>query len=190
MEFYLDLAGQEALRRTLRLYAKAHGIGVPRLASRISADNPKRIEVPIKTLARFLAGHRVNDAALTACASFAHKVDDPLTPLGETLQRCFGTALLLEGDISGSYVVVHNNVVCPVEITAEQQFWRMTERDRNSARIYEGIVIHMAGVFVAFLKDRIFGLPRNYHLKPTLGLSGYFSDHDGAERIRLSPANE
>ena len=139
--------------------------------------------MPVKTLARFLAGHRVNDAALAACAAFAHKVQDPLTPLGETLHRCFGSAAI--SDISGLYLVTHNNVDCPVEITAEQQFWRMTERDKSSSLIYEGVVIHMAGVFVAFLKDRIFGLPRSYHLKHQLGVIGTFCDYDGAYRIVL-----
>ena len=76
MSDFFDLAEQDQIRTCLLLYAQLHGIGVPRLSWRIVADNAARVQLPVKTLARFLAGKRVNDAAVAACAAFARTVCD------------------------------------------------------------------------------------------------------------------
>ena len=45
------------------------------------------MDLPVKTLARFLSGKRVNDAAVAACHGFALSVTDPLSPLGALLNQ-------------------------------------------------------------------------------------------------------
>jgi len=95
MQRYFDIAEQESIRNVLLLYARMHGIGVPRLSWRIVADHPLKMNLPVKTLARFLAGKRVNDAALAACYGFAIKIADPLSPLGAVLHAAQENGLFL-----------------------------------------------------------------------------------------------
>jgi hypothetical protein len=49
------------------------------------------MELPVKTLARFLKGKRVNDAAMGACHGFAIRITDPLSPVGAALRQVYGT---------------------------------------------------------------------------------------------------
>ena len=53
-----DLTERERIRWALIDYMKAHKIGVPTLAARIKASHPREMEIPWKTLHRFLAGER------------------------------------------------------------------------------------------------------------------------------------
>ena len=87
MQRYFDINEQKNIRSVLLLYAKMHGIGVPRLSWRIVAEHPLKMDLPVKTLARFLSGKRVNDAAVAACHAFALSVTDPLSPLGALLHQ-------------------------------------------------------------------------------------------------------
>jgi hypothetical protein len=184
VSYDLDLDEQENVRRGLKLYCKAHGIGVPTLAKRITDADPQKIRVSVKTLQRFLAGERIREvAALNAYARFSDRTQDPLTALGTALCRLQGTDT--KDDISGSYILLRGNAECPVTITKQADFWRMTVRDRDAARIYEGVVINTMGVFVAHLKDRVFGLPRHYHF--TQPARGFFCDADNADKMVMRP---
>ena len=87
MQRYFDINEQSNIRNVLLLYARMHGIGVPRLSWRIVEHDPLKVELPVKTLARFLAGKRVNDAAVAACHGFAVTITDPLSPLGALLHQ-------------------------------------------------------------------------------------------------------
>ena len=49
-----DLTERERIRWALIDYMKAHRIGVPTLAARIKASHPREMEIPWKTLQRFL----------------------------------------------------------------------------------------------------------------------------------------
>lgn len=51
-----DLTERERIRWALIDYMKAHKIGVPTLADRIKKSRPREMEIPWKTLQRFLAG--------------------------------------------------------------------------------------------------------------------------------------
>jgi len=181
MTEYFTLAEQESLRVRLREYAKAHGIGVIKLAERILEANSKHLkEVPIETLQRFIGGERiVNNALLHAIARFVERVDDPIAALGESLHRLQGTPT--DKDISGDYAIIRDNREYPVKIWQQGDFWRMTVEERDQHRIFEGVVIHMKRVFVAFLNDQIFGFPRHYHFVETR--NGTFADADNADRI-------
>jgi hypothetical protein len=177
-----DIAEQDAIRRKLIAYSKAHRIGVIRLARRIQEADSKGIAIPVKTLQRFMGGDRVNDAALNACARFADKVDDPITALGDYLSRIYGTPIV--GDLGNhDFTIIRNGIECPVTVTREGNFWRMIERDRSSHRIYEGVLIYTAGTKVAFLKDRAFSLPRTYHLTSRWTDPVYFCDCQSAGEL-------
>ena len=65
------------IRAALRHYMKAHGIGAPALQVRIiEADAPRMLEIPLKTLQRFLGGtHRTSDAYVALC--YALVKDEP-----------------------------------------------------------------------------------------------------------------
>ena len=69
-----DLTERERIRWALIDYMKAHKIGVPTLAARIKAPHPREMEIPWKTLQRFLAGVRTHDMALTICKAFVEKL--------------------------------------------------------------------------------------------------------------------
>ena len=159
----MDIAQQQRIRQALMAYAEAHGIGAVKLARRISEAHPRRPDIPVKTLQRFLAGRKVNEQMMAFCDHFVrkHDVQDRVLQLGESLARIHATPT--NQDISGNYILSRNNIQCPVTITKEGDFWRMIEHDSDKARIYEGVVVHMSGVFAATLRDRGFGLPRNYH---------------------------
>jgi hypothetical protein len=180
----LDTAQQERIRQALLAYAQAHAIGVVKLSRRISEANPRRPEIVTKTLQRFLAGRKVNEQLVAFCDHFVRKYDvqDRILQIGEALARIYSTKTMI--DISGNYVISRNQLECPVVITQESGFWRIVEHDREKARIYEGVVVHMAGVFVASLKDKAFGQPRTYHL---VNSDAVFCDVNRAGQIVLIP---
>src|SRR5271168_4471760 len=69
-----DISQRERIRAALIGYMKEHGIRVPTLAVRIRQSHPREMEIPLKTLQRFLAGRRTQDMALTICAAFVEKL--------------------------------------------------------------------------------------------------------------------
>jgi hypothetical protein len=188
----VDPAQQERIRQALLAYSRAHTIGVVKLSRRISEAHPRRPKIIVKTLQRFLAGRKVNEQLLAFCGHFVRKYDvqDRILQIGEALARLYSTETMT--DISGNYVISRNNLECPVVITRESDFWRIVEHDREKARIYEGVVVHMAGVFVASLKDKAFGQPRTYHLVNSdvvhfVNSDAVFCDVNRAGQIVLIP---
>jgi hypothetical protein len=93
MQRYFDMAEQESIRKVLLLYAKTHGIGVPRLSWRIVADHPLKMELPVRTLARFLGGRRVNDGA-GGVLWVRHQDNRSAIPVGRSAARGGGNRLV------------------------------------------------------------------------------------------------
>ncbi len=107
-----DLIERERIRWALIDYMKAHKIGVPTLAERIKKSHPREMEIPWKTLQRFLGPlrkpleeapepatkkpmnpTRTRDMALTICAAFAEKLPNRPTAihaLGDAFHAVYG----------------------------------------------------------------------------------------------------
>ena len=89
-----DTEQRDRARLILLNYMKQHGIGVPRLARRITAALPRRPDIPVKTLQRFLAGKmRTNDMQADYYVHFAElnsKENEGRLNLGRALQLFVG----------------------------------------------------------------------------------------------------
>lgn len=173
-----DLAERELVRKKLIRYAKEHGIGAGRLATRIKASHPLETEIPVSTLQRFLGNlMRTNEPAVRLCYRFAESlvVSDSTAALGERLFVFYGAG---NGrDYSGTYrsEIGTADVAEPefagyseINIAADTGFWRVTEKmasDLNHA-IYDGVLVCSGDAAVVVLKDRVAGLARNYMLWP------------------------
>lgn len=90
---HIDDTARERVRRALRRYMAESRIGVPSLqALIIKADAPRRREIPLSTLQRFLAGrHRTSDHHVVLCHKFVK--DLPYYGEGKDL-AAFGAAAL------------------------------------------------------------------------------------------------
>ena len=138
-EQILDAAERELIRQKLLCYMKDKRIGVPRLAELIQEAHPRKKEVTVKTLQRFLAGLiRTNDASVAVCQHFAEHLtaSDPVAKLGERLSIFYGTG---NGrDYSGAYsgtsefAMKSKGVQAPISsdivISADVGFWRVQKR--------------------------------------------------------------
>jgi hypothetical protein len=87
-----DMQERERVRRALRRYMQENRIGSPTLQYRIiEADKPRRREIPLATLQRFLRGsHHTHDHHVALCHAFV----SPLPYYGEGRDlEAFGAAL-------------------------------------------------------------------------------------------------
>jgi hypothetical protein len=172
-----DVAERELTRKKLIRYAKENGIGAWRLAERIKDSHPRKTEIPLSTLQRFLAGWGKNKSCVALCHRFVERVviSDPSAALGERLFVFYGAG---NGrDYSGTYrSEIRTSDVAQTEfagdseinIAADTGFWRVTEKtvpDLNQA-IYDGVLVCSGDAAVVVLKDRLAGLARTYMLWP------------------------
>jgi len=102
-----DQQERESIRSRLRRYMEEHCIGTPTLQLRIiEADAPRRRELPLSTLQRFLtASHRTSDAYVEMCARFLEHIgavaDGP--QFGSALAAFIGDAELPAGTLAAEY---------------------------------------------------------------------------------------
>lgn len=87
-----DHAARERVRAALRRYMQDHRIGTPTLQYRIiEADEPRRREIPLSTLQRFITGsHHTQDHHVALCHAFVS--DLPYYGEGRDIAQ-FGEAL-------------------------------------------------------------------------------------------------
>jgi hypothetical protein len=173
-----DAAERELIRSKLIRYMKDNGIGVPTLAERITASHPRKKEILIKTLQRFLAGNmRTNDASVALCHRFAEglAVSDPIGALGERLAHFYGADA--QRDYTGVYLgdspLVEKDFVgyevsrkTYITISADAGFWRVKEKTFSILynAVFDGVLVSSGNTAVVVLKDRLTGLARNYML--------------------------
>jgi hypothetical protein len=71
-----DQREREFVRSALRRYMQEHGIGTPALQYRIiEADQPRRREIPLSTLQRFITGsHHTQDHHVALCHAFVREL--------------------------------------------------------------------------------------------------------------------
>jgi hypothetical protein len=170
-----DAVERELIRKKLIRYMKENGIGAPTLAERIQDSHPRKTEIPLSTLQRFLAGWGKNESCVALCHRFVERVviSDPVAKLGERLSIFYGAG---NGhDYSGDYVIEHSRKDDPfglkypepvMEITPDAGFWRVTERRYSDPddTIYDGVLVCSGDVAVVVMKGRLMGLARNYTL--------------------------
>src|ERR1700751_2836407 len=85
---------------------KEHTIGVPTLAVRIRQSHPREMEIPLKTLQRFLAGKRTQDMALNICAAFVDKLPNKpalLDAMGQSIAAFYKQ--FLPGNLANTYTI-------------------------------------------------------------------------------------
>lgn len=88
-----DSAERERIRAALRRYMREHRVGAPALQYRIEeADQPRKREIPLSTLQRFITGrHHTQDHHVALCHAFVK--DLPYYGEGREVEQ-LGTALL------------------------------------------------------------------------------------------------
>jgi hypothetical protein len=103
-----DAVERELIRKKLIRYMEENGIGAPTLAERVKDSHPRKTEIPLSTLQRFLAGWGKNKSCVALCHRFVERVviSDPVAKLGERLSIFYGAS---NGhDYSGDYVLEHS----------------------------------------------------------------------------------
>lgn len=193
-----DLTDRERIRWVLIDYMKAHKIGVPTLAARIKASHPREMEIPWKTLQRFLAGIRTRDMVLTICAAFAEKLPNKpaaFQALGEALLAIYGENPNIP---TGIYTVCADYIaISEITITAAaDRAFRLAKETTASAdrHIYDGVIVSDGSNRITILKDRLTHTARIHALKlhPEQGIRGIVYDNGNLEsgdiRYHLPPA--
>jgi hypothetical protein len=169
-----DRTTRDSVRRKINQYMTDHGIGVPKLALRIAEANPRKPDIPVKTLQRFLAGrHRTNDMYVRFFQHFAQALPDA-DPIGE-LGRAM--AAFHDGDDNdrfvGHYTLIFNGRhsaggtfdVASLTATADEKFCRATERFiLPRSIISDGVLISRGNTAIIFLQDRLTGGATHYFL--------------------------
>lgn len=183
-----DRATRDSVRRKIIQYMANHRIGVIRLAIRITEANPRKPDIPIKTLQRFLAGrHRTNDMYVGFFQRFAESLPDPdpIGVLGRSLATMYGAIRLpeiLRQRPIRRYAVIAERDGDHSEMTIadDGEFKRVQEVVSGTGyHLYDGAMVRKGSVQLAVLKDRLFGLPKTYMLRIGLdGLSGQALDTD------------
>jgi uncharacterized protein len=171
-----DDAARTSTRRKLLHYETEHGIGVHRLADRISKANKRNPEIPIKTLQRFLAGHfRTSDMYVGFFQQFAKDLPEPgPDPIG-VLGKAMATFLNAKGskDFAGTFSSsmsggtgadsVHYQSTWLV--TADEKFCRVVERTESDPLIVcDGLLIGQERTAVVALQDRTTKALRQYQI--------------------------
>lgn len=164
-----DQAKRDKTRRTLLNYMEHHGIGVPRLAKRISESTERDYKIPVKTLQRFLGGHiRTNDQYVGIFHQFAqmNEPPDPVINAGEALAAFYGDNV--RRDYSGSFhATTQMGEASEVTISKEAGFWRVKEVTATGGRsVFDGVAVCSGEAAFFVLKDRLAGLPRTYTVWP------------------------
>jgi hypothetical protein len=198
------LAERERIRQTLLAYMREHGIGTPKLAARIKASHPRQMEIPLKTLQRFLGPIkqppdganpriRTHDMALMICAAFVDKL--PNHPMAfEALGEALHAVYRRQPDvIAGTYAVsAHETLISELTLIAprvahtEDQQYLMAKEVTVShyRRIYDGVIFFAGRAVTILLKDRLMGSARIHglHLNKE-HFHGFVYDNEPLARI-------
>ena len=163
----LDIAQQERIRQALLAYMQAHAIGVVKLSRRISEAHPRRPEIIVKTLQRFLAGRTVNEQMVAFCDHFVSKMPHRPTvlhELAEAMQKFYGHEQ--SGIEPGHYGVAYSTEGEPVSdifIERHGELSVVKQIDKTTGyRIFDGILVSASGSITFTLKDRVMATPRFY----------------------------
>jgi hypothetical protein len=161
-----DTQERERIRAALIGYMKEHLIGVPTLAERIKQAHPRQMEIPLKTLQRFLAGKRTQDMALNICAAFVETL--PNTPtvlqaLAESLNALYTITAKIER--AGEYTItdIFRNKESRITLTPSGLYLAAKEIIPPH-RIYDGLMFFAGPAIIAILRDRLMATLRMHIL--------------------------
>ena len=152
-----DTRERERIRAALIGYMKEHLIGVPTLAKRIKEAHPRQMEIPLRTLQRFLAGLRTNDMALDICAAFVENLPNKPTAwhaLAEALNALYSITAKI--DRAGEYSLSATFQREPSRITLTPSGLFLTVKEFIPPHtIYDGIMFFPGPANIAILRDRL-----------------------------------
>ncbi len=199
---HFDNSARERIRQKLLNYAKAHGIGVIRLADRISRATPRQPEIPIKTLQRFLKGERrTNDMYVAFFQSFASDLPDldPIGDLGKAMADFYGSpdSNGFSGQYSCIFVGGQDNtfVTADLSVTPDARFCRAVERSEDGRLVVcDGVLVARETTAILALHDRTTRDPRQYLLSGSgamfqmAGVAAVFRP-DGQPKLRSLSAS-
>ena len=176
-----DLTERERIRRALIDYMKAHRIGVPTLAERIKKSHPREMEIPWKTLQRFLGPlrkpleeapepatkkpmkpTRTRDIALIICQTFVEKLPNKPTEfqaLGQALHAFYKQPLPV--DIAGPYDLDAEYYHNMLSISAPADGYALVNERSTRNHIYDGVIIATGQqARLVIMRDRLMLTPR------------------------------
>jgi hypothetical protein len=172
-----DLTERERIRQALLAYMKEHKIGTPTLALRIRQSHPREMEIPLKTLQRFLAGIRTHDMALVICKAFVEKLPNkpmPWQALGEAAFAVYGYPV--PDDLPTPFYVQFSydthSTTFTIEASGRPHFALVEEKQQNPYEIYDGAMISThPHAYIAVMKNRLTRtsrIHRIHHDPPTI----------------------
>jgi hypothetical protein len=184
-----DRSERERIRWALIDYMKAHRIGVPTLASRIKASHPREMEIPWKTLQRFLGRlkplpedatadeierakpRRTHDIALTICAAFVEKLPsrkNPFELLGEAAHAIYYVDIAHDLLDTDTYTIPHKDDVVSdftIVTTCNRYALAIGRSETPYRTIYDGVMFSTKKhLYTLIMKDRLTIEPRVYML--------------------------
>jgi hypothetical protein len=159
----IDAREREQIRAALLAFMKEHVIGVPTLAERIKKANPRQMEVPVKTLQRFLAGKRTRDMALNICASFVKTLPNKppvLHAIGQYTSSFYDQPL--PTNLANTYYCEHERVTSFITINAPiDNYCIIKQKTARPYQIFDGVLFALKQtIYTALLKDRLTSKPR------------------------------
>lgn len=170
-----DEAARVRVRGRLLHYMREHRIGVPTLAKRITDASPRKQEIPIKTLQRFLAGHmRTYDSYVSLFNRFAENLPDH-DPIG-TFAKAISSFYRSEEreQIAGEYRLTAecmnggDHYEGDVRFDPDHGFCRATANLRRITRTgvcyLEGPVVFVEKIAVMMLRDKVTNTPADFFL--------------------------
>ncbi len=160
-----DNESRRLIRDKLLHYMRSHDMGVPTLAKRIKNAHPRKLEIPIKTLQRFLADtHRTNDLHVALCSDFVEGLPcpDPIGALGKALAEFYASqgadryagnfVLTVSYKISGKRSRLNSGL----EITADEGFCRVAEwSEQRRFLSCEGVLVCDGQTAIVTLNDKL-----------------------------------
>lgn len=190
-----DPQDREQILRALRRYMKEHGIGTPTLLYRIIQADPRRREVTLSTLQRFLAEkHHTQDQYVALCHAFVKDLPyygegQDIGQLGAVLSGFFsppaeGTIALpllrdeLRDELKGRYQLLmgteeakkHPTLDIEVTAAANRPFMRVVETkqlpgDNAPRHRFEGVLVASERLIFGVLRNVLTHLPKIYWLE-------------------------
>lgn len=171
-----DETTRALIRQKLLHYMRRHRIGVPALAKRVTDVAPRKQEIPIKTLQRFLAGHIWTiDSYVSLFQRFAENLPDP-DPIGSLGKAMAGFYRATDSQhLAGEYTLTIGYATDPqrvpfagpMTVTPDDGFCRVVARLETTLNYFfnEGVLVSDGKSAVLSLRDKMTNAPKHFFLK-------------------------
>ncbi|WP_171232303.1 hypothetical protein [Ruegeria sp. HKCCA4812] len=173
---HFDQEQRDRIREAVKAYMKAHSIGVPTLLSRVHNADPRRREISLPTMQRFVRGtHKTSEMVVgmslqllkTEGFAIPEPQDEVADPLIAFESGLVGFLLSSEAD-EGGEEIIHDfagnyrrseqkapDAVVEILPSSNSQAFRISE-----TRTQDMFTDHYSGVLIA-RENRLFGVLRN-----------------------------